>query len=155
MTIFPILRSTSSSSGATTKSSLFNNHTNKMGTISEEHNSYLAQNLMANAALRNSSLGNLIGFDAPHSPLMVEEITTAEPTVPMQSSPFESPVRYIPAPAVVQPLDCAPSDPFSSGLISQLLERVAFPGPHVYSYINLHYNPRICIKKEPIVIGTS
>lgn len=126
-----------------------------MGTISEEHNSYLAQNLMANAALRSSSLGNLIGFEAPHSPLMVEEMTTVEPTVPMQSSPFDSPVRYIPAPAVVQPLDYAPSDPFKATLINQLLERVAFPGPHMCGYINLHYNPRICIKKEPITIGKS
>ncbi|KAJ8920747.1 hypothetical protein NQ315_004887, partial [Exocentrus adspersus] len=145
--------STSSSSGATTKSSLFNNHTNKMGTISEEHNSYLAQNLMANAALRSSLLGNLMDLDAPHSPLLVEDISKNEPTVPMQSSPFASPVRRTPAPAIVRPLDEIPSDPFKGSLLNRLLERVAFPGPHTYGYISLVSNPRICIKKEPIIIG--
>lgn len=110
-----------------------------MDTIPEQHNSYLAQNLMANAALR-SSIGNFMDFKA-------------ESAMPMQSSPCESPVRQIPAPANVHPLDQAPSDPFKASLINQLLERVAFPGPHVFGYINLQYNPRISIKKEPINIG--
>ncbi|KAJ8954375.1 hypothetical protein NQ318_011048 [Aromia moschata] len=140
------LRSSSSSSGAATKSSIFNNHTNKMGTISEEHNSYLAQNLMANAALRSSLLGNFMDFDGQQSPHVVE--TAAVEMTSMQSSPLGSPVRQIPPPIVVQPLDYAPSDPFKASLINQLLERVAFPGPHIHGYVNLLSNPRICIRKN-------
>ncbi|KAG5889015.1 hypothetical protein JTB14_033944 [Gonioctena quinquepunctata] len=152
--------STSSSSGATTKSSIFNNHTNKMGIISEEHNSYLAQNLQANAALRSSLLANLMDYD-PTQPIVIEDdeiapslpVTVNEVTIPMQGSPVASPVRTFPAPANVMPLDFVPSDPFKGSLINQLLERVSFPGPHSYGYKEIASVPRICIKKEPVYIG--
>lgn len=59
-----------------------------MGTISEEHNSYLAQNLMANAELRSSLLCHYVDLApapapiieqcsiAPHSPINVDDVTS-------------------------------------------------------------------------------
>lgn len=43
-----------------------------MGTISEEHNSYLAQNLMANAELRSSLLGGFVDLGPASAPLVEE-----------------------------------------------------------------------------------
>nr|CAH7764423.1 unnamed protein product [Callosobruchus chinensis] len=146
--------SSSSSSGATTKSSLYPNQTNKVSTISEEHNSYLQQNLMVNAALRSSLLGNIM--DLGTSPPCPETPAPA-PTMPspMQSSPFESPARVapIPKPTVVSPLEFVPSDPFKSSLINQLLERISFPGAHTYGYVELPFINKIVAKKEPVFIG--
>lgn len=131
-----------------------------MGTILEEHNSYLAQNLMANAALRSSLLGNYVDL-VPPAPTVLEESSIRPPspvverdiTLPMQSSPYGSPVRQVPQPAEVQPLGFAPSDPFKANFIDKLLERVSFPGPHTYGYIEIPFAPRICMKKEPLIIG--
>ncbi|XP_076269939.1 mitotic checkpoint serine/threonine-protein kinase BUB1 beta-like isoform X4 [Rhynchophorus ferrugineus] len=136
----------SSSSGATTKSSLYN-HQAKINTISEEHNSYLAQNLKANAALRRSLLGDLMDDVLPPAH------TVPSPPSPMQSTPIQSPVRKIPPPNLTCPLDYVPSDPFSASLISQLLERNSFPGIHNQGYVSIDGNPRLAVKKEPVYIG--
>lgn len=64
-----------------------------------------------------------------------------------------SPVRQIPAPVDVMPLNYAPSDPFKASFINSLLEKVTFPGPHMYGYIELNFNPRICLKREPFLVG--
>lgn len=124
-----------------------------MGTILEEHNSYLAQNLMANAELRSSLLGNYVDLvpastfseDAPCKQMHFLEDEVTVPSV--------SPIRIIPPPAEVIPLDTAPSDPFKASFINQLLERISFPGPHTYGYIEILSNPKIYLKKEPLVIG--
>ncbi|CAH1967134.1 unnamed protein product [Acanthoscelides obtectus] len=146
--------SSSSSSGATTKSSLYTNQTNKMNTISEEHNSYLQQNMMVNAALRSSLLGTIMDLGTSPAP---EEIVPppAPPAMPspMQSSPFESPARQLPKPTLVSPIGYIPSDPFKSSLINQLLERVSFPGSHTDGYIELPCINKIVAKKEPVFIG--
>lgn len=51
-----------------------------METISEEHNSYLAQNLMANAALRSSLLGHYV--DLAPAPAPLREDLTIPPQSP-------------------------------------------------------------------------
>lgn len=136
--------SSSSSSGATTKSSLYS-QINKMNTISEEHNSYLEQNMKANEALRRILLGNLM--DNP------EDVVPTSAPSPMQSTPLQSPVRKIPAPNIVSPLNYVPSDPFNANLICKLLDRVSFPGVHSQGYVQIDGNPRLMAKKDPIYIG--
>ncbi|XP_066159064.1 mitotic checkpoint serine/threonine-protein kinase BUB1 [Euwallacea fornicatus] len=140
--------STSSSSGAATKSSLYKQH-NKIGTISEEHSSYLEQNMKANAELRRSLLGNLMEDVLPSHMAPV----ALPPASPMQSTPAQSPVRKIPPPNVTRPLDYVPSDPFNANLISKLLDRVSFPGVHHQGYIQIDGNPRLTTKKESVFIG--
>ncbi|CAG9838124.1 unnamed protein product [Diabrotica balteata] len=153
-TILEESKGSSSNSSSNIKSSHFTN-TNKTGMISEEHNSYLAQNLMANAALRSSLLANLMDMPAPTQPVPIHNDVESEPIDQMmQSSPIEeSPIRTIPAPANVAPLEFIPSDPFKSSLINQLLEKVAFPGPHTYGYKLVQAIPRLCVKKEAVFIG--
>ncbi|XP_030753642.1 mitotic checkpoint serine/threonine-protein kinase BUB1 beta-like [Sitophilus oryzae] len=141
--------SSSSSSGAATKSSIYSQQI-KMSTISEEHNSYLEQNLKANAALRRSLLGNLM--DDLEDVLPTQVICT--PHSPMQSTPIESPVRKIPPPNLTRPLEYIPSDPFNPNLISRLLERVSFPGIHHQGLLQIDGNPKLSIRKDPIYIGS-
>ncbi|XP_060527401.1 mitotic checkpoint serine/threonine-protein kinase BUB1-like [Cylas formicarius] len=125
----------SSSSSCATPYRVSQNRSRKMSTISEEHNSYLAQNLMANAALRQSLLGDLMAtLDVPASP------------TPVQASPSAS---RRPQGAVV----AAPSDPFCPELLDRLLERVGFPGPHDQGYVHIEGNPRLVAKKEPVSVG--
>lgn len=78
------------------KRGLNNNNNNNMATVSEEHNSYLAQNLMANAALRSSLLGDLMDCESHQS----SPVTELAPSLP-------EPVQL-----AVSPLKQAPSDPF-------------------------------------------
>lgn len=77
----------------------------------------------------------------------------SSPPSPMQSTPIQSPVRKIPLPNVTQPLDYVPSDPFNANLISKLLDRVSFPGIHAQGLVQIDGNPRLMVRKEPIVIG--
>ncbi|XP_044268700.1 mitotic checkpoint serine/threonine-protein kinase BUB1 beta-like isoform X2 [Tribolium madens] len=132
--------SSSSSSNAATKSSLFGSNfkQNTMAKISEEHNSYLAQNLMVNAALRSSSLGDLMDFDQQTNPV---------PSIP---KPVES---VVPAPTKFTPLTVVPSDPFKQNLIEALLRRVNFPGPHIHGYVYLSSIPKLVVRKESVNIG--
>ncbi|RZC42274.1 mitotic checkpoint serine/threonine-protein kinase BUB1 beta [Asbolus verrucosus] len=141
--------SSSSSGGTTTKSSLFINHTkqNNMATISEEHNSYLAQNLMVNAALRSSSLGDLMDFGHHSSPMAVGQKNSSVGN-------SCSPVPTIPTPAKVIPLNFVPSDPFKQNVIEKLLQRVSFPGPHTRGYYCLHSIPKLLVRKETVCIGS-
>lgn len=63
-----------------------------MGTISEEHNSYLAQNLMANAELRSSLLGGFVDLGpAPAPAAIIEEVEEFQsPTIAGEKSvPFQ------------------------------------------------------------------
>ncbi|XP_050309277.1 mitotic checkpoint serine/threonine-protein kinase BUB1 beta-like [Anthonomus grandis grandis] len=141
--------SSSSSSGATTKSSVFA-HPNRISMISEEHNSYLEQNMKANAALRRSLLGDLMeDVLPPHIPTTVD----TSPHSPMQSTPLQSPTSKVRSPVQVQPLTYVPSDPFDAKLISELLDRVSFPGVHADGFIEINGNPRLAVKKEPTYIG--
>ncbi|KAL3282790.1 hypothetical protein HHI36_005955 [Cryptolaemus montrouzieri] len=133
-------RSSSSSSGATTKSSVFSStKPAAMTTISEEHNSYLAQNLMANEALRNSLLGELLPSPEPPS------------VTRMQDSPIPtpSPMRTDPS---MRRLDVAPSDPFKASEIQKLLTLVSFPGPHVPDFHSVPMIPRLSGKKETLFL---
>ncbi|EFA04692.2 mitotic checkpoint serine/threonine-protein kinase BUB1 beta [Tribolium castaneum] len=134
--------SSSSSSNAATKSSLFGSNfkQNTMAKISEEHTSYLAQNLMVNAALRSSSLGELMDFDQH-----------ASPAVPSMQKP--TPEQVVPAPTKITPLDVVPSDPFKQSLIEMLLRRVNFPGPHRHGYCYLSSIPKLVVRKEVVNLG--
>ncbi|XP_056638959.1 mitotic checkpoint serine/threonine-protein kinase BUB1 beta-like isoform X1 [Diorhabda sublineata] len=142
----------SSSSGSNAKS-VHLNKTNKMSTISEEHNSYLAQNLMANAALRSSLLADYMDVAPAHQSVIIDDEEEEKEAIEPNDIDAHAHNRTLPAPASVHPLDYVPSDPFKSGLINKLLERVAFPGPHVYGYRQIQCIPRLGVKKEPVVIG--
>jgi hypothetical protein len=140
--------SSSSSSSTTAKSSIFgtnNTKQNNMATISEEHNSYLAQNLMVNAALRSSSLGDLMDFGHHASPVSV---------VQKPSCNTPRPVTNVPVPTKVTPLNFVPSDPFKQTLIEKLLQRVCFPGLHTEGYYCLKNIPRLLVRKESVSIGS-
>lgn len=151
----------SSSSSNGTKSSLINQRT-KLSNISEEHTSYLSQNMMANAELRRSLLGPLINDNAaitPTIPSISNSSNDTTATIIVPASPVEESVnvflgRKIPTPADVRPLATAPSNPFRSSFINELLERVQFPGPHSDGYKYLYDLPRLSVRKEPITIGS-
>ncbi|KAK9872882.1 hypothetical protein WA026_020236 [Henosepilachna vigintioctopunctata] len=134
-------RSCSSSSGATTKSSVFGSSKPiAMSTISEEHNNYLVQNLMANEALRKSLLGDLLPSQEP------------SPVTRMQDSPIpsQSPSKNE---SIRRNLDAAPSDPFRHSEIEKLLRLVSFPGPHVPDFHSVPMIPRLSGKKETLFFG--
>ncbi|XP_019868054.2 uncharacterized protein LOC109596895 isoform X2 [Aethina tumida] len=159
----------STSSGGSTKSS---NQTtastmrgSTMATI-EEHNSYLAQNLMANAALRSSLLGNLMTDYGTPPPVdhrqdvssvntVLGDSYTQSPRPSSLSVPNETLERTIPKPASVTPLSVAPANPFDSELINQLLERVRFPGPHTQGYKRVSMLPKLAPKKDPVFIDNT
>ncbi|KAF5288973.1 hypothetical protein FQA39_LY03852 [Lamprigera yunnana] len=132
----PIIEETSKcygsslSSGASLKSSTFNNSKrDNMAIIAEESSTYhfnLAQNLKANAALRTSVL----------------EVMECE-------SGQNSPVTETP----IQPIVKAPSDPFKPALLKQLLEKIGFPGRHSNGYVKINGSPRIGVRKEVTHIG--
>ncbi|CAG9771963.1 unnamed protein product [Ceutorhynchus assimilis] len=128
--------SSSSSGGTATKLSLYGQPT-KMNTISEEHNSYLEQNLKANEELRRSFYASVME-------------DTPTPPVPMQYTPIHSPILN-----ATQPLSQVPSDPFKAKLLNQLLDRVSFPGVHHQGFVHINGNPRLMVKKEkePVFIG--
>lgn len=100
-----------------------------MGAISKQHHNYLAQNMMANAALRSSLLGDLMECDSQHS----NSITELPPPL-ISETITHSPVT---------PLNKAPSDPFKPTLLFTLLQRVKFPGRHSYGYQVINVHPRI------------
>lgn len=146
--MFHLHSSSSSSSGATTKSSVFPNTIKQnMGTISEEHNSYLAQNLMANAELRTSLLGELMDFDQPNPAPSI-------PVLNQEKSFSDDEDDLIMAPTQVEPLNTVPSDPFRKSVIEELLRRVCFPGPHTRGYHTLSHISKLKVRKEPVTIGT-
>lgn len=101
-----------------------------MGAVSKQHHNYLAQNMMANAALRMSLLGDLMECDSQHSSSMTE--LPPPPVVPET-------ITHTP----VAPLEQAPSDPFKAPLLSMLLHRVKFPGKHSYGYQVINLHPRL------------
>lgn len=110
-----------------------------MAKISEEHNSYLAQNLMVNAALRSSSLGDLMDFGDHSSPVIPKKV----------------PKKVIASPVLKRsPVTFMPSDPFKQSLIELLLQRVHFPGPHLQGYYYLSNIPKLTVKKESVSIGS-
>ncbi|CAG9858282.1 unnamed protein product [Phyllotreta striolata] len=131
---------TLSSTGSTASSGSTANHLHSP--ISLEHSNNLTQNLQANAKLR--SILNDIGAVQP----AVNSVNIC-----FNSSILETSKREIPAPARVKPLEYVPSDPFKSSLINHLLVKVAFPGPHTCGYLEIPFIPRLCIKKEPTIIG--
>ncbi|XP_045472782.1 mitotic checkpoint serine/threonine-protein kinase BUB1 beta-like [Harmonia axyridis] len=134
--------SSSSSSAATTKSSVLLGTTKlpAMTTISEEHNSYLAQNLMANEALRKSLLGDLLPSQETSAVTRMEDEPMSCSSPPLTEMPKTR-------------LDLAPSDPFKSSEIEKLLNLVSFPGPHVPGFHTVQLIPRISGKKESIHVG--
>lgn len=134
----------SSSSGSSVGIKSAVKSTRNMETISEEHNSYLAQNLMANAALRSSLLGDLINTQT--SPMPVAKRTIAQTSCTNNSS------NDIVMQSVRPLLDVVPSDPFKSSLINDLLEMVHFPGRHTQGYVVCHI-PRLVVRKEPFCLG--
>lgn len=102
-----------------------------MGAISKQHHNYLAQNMMANAALRSSLLGDLMECDTQSSSPVITELPP-----PLL---IPEPITYSP----VAPLEQAPSDPFKPSLLSMLLHRVKFPGKHSYGYQVINVHPRL------------
>lgn len=111
-----------------------------MTTISEEHNSYLAQNLMANEALRKSLLGDILPSQETSTVTQMED-------EPMSCS---SP------PAIDNSqtrLNVAVSDPFKPTEIERLLNLVDFPGSHIPEFHPVCMIPRITGKKEFIHVG--
>lgn len=103
-----------------------------MAAMSEQHHNYLAQNMMANAALRSSLLGDLMDCDSPQS----SPITDLPPPIIPQKIPY-SPVK---------PLEQAPRDPFEPSLILTLLQRVNFPGRHSCGYQVINVHPRLQVR---------
>ncbi|XP_044751997.1 mitotic checkpoint serine/threonine-protein kinase BUB1 beta-like isoform X2 [Coccinella septempunctata] len=133
--------SSSSSSAATTKSSVLGTtKPTAMTTISEEHNSYLAQNLMANEALRKSLLGDLLPSQE------TSPVTRMEDEPMSCSSPPATDVHR-------NRLDVAPSDPFKPSEIEKLLNLVSFPGPHIPEFHQVSMIPRISGKRETVSVG--
>ncbi|KAH1013504.1 hypothetical protein HUJ04_002488 [Dendroctonus ponderosae] len=132
----------SGSSGTVTKLTLHSHHKNKIGTISEEHNSYWEQNMKANEELRRSLLSGLMEDVLPVVQL------PAAPS-PIQSAPMATAF----SPKTPQPLDYVPADPFNANLISHLLQRVSFPGGHGHCLEQIYGNPKLTVRKQPMYIG--
>lgn len=100
-----------------------------MGAISKQHHNYLAQNMMANAALRSSLLGDLMECDSQHSSPVTELPPPLMPEIVINTP--------------VVPLEQAPSDPFKPQLLALLLHRVKFPGKYSFGYQVINVHPRI------------
>lgn len=118
-----------SSSSSSQSKSTNNDH---MGAISKQHHNYLAQNMMANAALRSSLLGDLM------------ECENTSPVPQLAPPLIPETITHSP----VAPLNQAPSDPFKPSVLSMLLHRVKFPARHSYGYQVINVHPRIQVILE-------
>lgn len=136
----------STSSNANTKSLSSCTKQTTMPAISEEHNSNLTQNLMANAELR-LRLGELINYGSPAS-------NRSPSTNRMPSSlRVASPVPTTPQPADVTPMDTIPTNPFKASTVDKFLQHVNFPGPHLHGYYCVNSIPQLIVRKGTVSIG--
>ncbi|XP_022901920.2 mitotic checkpoint serine/threonine-protein kinase BUB1-like [Onthophagus taurus] len=132
---------TYSSSGSSGSSALKSTLLNSKKLCLQEQSTFhinLEQNLKANAALRSRSLGEFIDCAPEHHTSTIESPSMIHPVV---------------QPTTIAPLMSAPDDPFKTSLIETLLERINFPGQHIYGYTRVYEIPRIVIKKEYLDVG--
>ena len=111
--------------------------------LQDDHSMYhsnLKQNLKVNAALRSSLLAEIMECESQQSSPVSEVAPTVITSPPMKST-------------VISPLVPAPSDPFSSTLINDLLTRINFPGQHSHGFYKIFGTPRLMPRKEPICVG--
>lgn len=101
--------------------------------LADENNYHynLAQNRKANEELRTSLLEFMDCESNPSSP-----VTESLPQPPV----------------IMTPLEYVPTDPFKPALIKTLLDKVAFPGHHRMGYNLIHHLPKLCVKKEAVII---